>query len=466
MYFWVQAVDDDSYNGKITSPDKEGYVWADVNPVKLSTIKGQNTSALTGPAVGQAIDNIAPTEATFVRAMDTQGDAGGSITVTWNLSTEDRVVGYSQDLFGVSHCIYGVTEYHIYRDGDLIGAVSKGVSEYADNVGCQNDVVYEYVVKAFDGTFEIESAADDARPEDNTVTGDFNSDGLVNMDDLMRLGLHWELTDADIKFDWLYDLNTDGEVDMSDVIILGQNWTGKASSSGFGLNSGAQTGAEVIHEANSKVSLNIRAENVRSLIGYQLKVKYDSESATFVEAKLGDLLLNNEDGKTPLLLVKKGVNEVSIASVIPRTDEGTAVNGNGCLIQLKFITNQPEFEVTEVGLLDIDGNIDMLGTMTARGEIVSGIPEVCELYQNCPNPFVVNTSIEYGIPVSMAVKLAVYNIAGQEVRTLADGVKEAGYHTVRWDGNDNNGSKVNSGIYFYRLKTEDSTIQKKLIIVQ
>jgi hypothetical protein len=102
----------------------------------------------------------------------------------------------------------------------------------------------------------------------------------------------------------------------------------------------------------------------------------------------------------------------------------------------------------------------------SSSEFIQDIPEVCELYQNYPNPFVVSTSIRYGIPVSMDVKLAVYNIAGQEIITLAEGSKEAGYHTARWDGKDNNGLRVNSGIYFCRLKTKDSTVQKKLIIVQ
>jgi hypothetical protein len=330
-------------------------------------------------------------------------------------------------------------------------------------VGCEDDVLYEYVVKAYDGTFEIASASDDARPEDNTVTGDFNSDGLVNMDDLMRLGLHWELTDSDIKFDWLYDLNTDGEIDMSDVILLGQNWTGKASSSGFGLNSGASTGAEIEYEANSKVSLYIRVENARSLVGYQLKVNFDSESATFVEAKAGDLLQN---AKTPLLLVKKGADEVSIASVIPRADEGVVANGDGCLVQLKFITDKPDFEVTDVALMDVDGHIDVFGTLTASAEDIKGVPKICELEQNHPNPFVTSTSIRYGVPACTNVKLVVYNIAGQEVRTLDEGIKEVGYYTVEWDGKDSKGFRVNSGIYFYRLKTEDNTIQKKLIIVQ
>jgi len=376
------------------------------------------------------------------------------------------VVAYSQDMAGNPYCIYGVTEYRIYRDGGLIGSVGRGESEHVDNAGCQNDILYEYVVKAFDGTWEIESASDDARAEDNTMLGDFNSDALVNMDDLMRLGLHWEYIESDIEFDWLYDLNADGVIDMADMIILGQNWTGKGSSSGFGLNSRVKTEAEIIREASSKFSLNIRVENVRSLIGYQLKVKYDP-SATFVEAKLGDLLLNSQNGTTPLLLVKEGVNEVSIASVMPRANEETAANGSGCLVQLSFITNKPEFEVTDVGLLDIDGNIDMLGKLTASSsEFGQDVPMACELSQNYPNPFAANTSIRYGIPEPMNVKLAVYNIVGQEIRTLAEGIKEAGYYTVNWDGKDNSGVRVKSGIYFYRLKTKESTIQKKLTIIQ
>jgi flagellar hook assembly protein FlgD len=64
------------------------------------------------------------------------------------------------------------------------------------------------------------------------------------------------------------------------------------------------------------------------------------------------------------------------------------------------------------------------------------------------------------------VNLKVYNIAGQLVKTLASGQTSAGPHTIKWDGRDNSGNKVSSGIYIYRLQTENKDVTKKLVILR
>jgi hypothetical protein len=80
-------------------------------------------------------------------------------------------------------------------------------------------------------------------------------------------------------------------------------------------------------------------------------------------------------------------------------------------------------------------------------------PYNVSLLPNFPNPFNSHTSICYTVSKSERIKLSIYNIQGQLVKTLEDGVKEAGNHKLIWDAKDNNGIKVNSGIYFYQLKT-------------
>jgi flagellar hook assembly protein FlgD len=62
--------------------------------------------------------------------------------------------------------------------------------------------------------------------------------------------------------------------------------------------------------------------------------------------------------------------------------------------------------------------------------------------------------------------LAVYNVQGQMVRVLDEGILEAGEHVARWDGLDQNGSPVASGLYFYALETEDLTASKKMILLR
>ncbi len=88
------------------------------------------------------------------------------------------------------------------------------------------------------------------------------------------------------------------------------------------------------------------------------------------------------------------------------------------------------------------------------------------LHQNAPNPFKQLTTINYQLAKPGPVNLKVYNIAGQLVKTLASGQTSAGPHTIKWDGRDNSGNKVSSGIYIYRLQTENKDVTKKLVILR
>jgi hypothetical protein len=88
------------------------------------------------------------------------------------------------------------------------------------------------------------------------------------------------------------------------------------------------------------------------------------------------------------------------------------------------------------------------------------------LLQNSPNPFRGTTSLVYVLPARGRVSLKVYNIAGQEVRTLLDCEQDAGIRTVAWDGLDSFGDNVSAGVYIYRLTTGTTALAKKLVLVR
>jgi hypothetical protein len=83
---------------------------------------------------------------------------------------------------------------------------------------------------------------------------------------------------------------------------------------------------------------------------------------------------------------------------------------------------------------------------------------------NYPNPFNPETTISFIVPKSGPASLEVYNIKGQIVRTLVNDVREAGKYTVIWNGKDNNGSSVASGLYFYRLTHDGKNITRKMLL--
>ncbi|MDN5354925.1 MAG: hypothetical protein PWQ09_1681 [Candidatus Cloacimonadota bacterium] len=86
--------------------------------------------------------------------------------------------------------------------------------------------------------------------------------------------------------------------------------------------------------------------------------------------------------------------------------------------------------------------------------------------QNYPNPFNPTTSIEFSIPHSSKVELAIYNLKGQVVKTLVSRNLAAGNHIVNWNGKDNTGNQVSSGVYFYKLQTANANITKKMLLMK
>jgi hypothetical protein len=82
----------------------------------------------------------------------------------------------------------------------------------------------------------------------------------------------------------------------------------------------------------------------------------------------------------------------------------------------------------------------------------SAVPSRYELGPNYPNPFNPSTTITYTLGNTGPIRLVVYNVLGQIVRVLRDGVVAVGKHAVEWDGRDGKGGTVGSGVYFYQLR--------------
>jgi hypothetical protein len=94
------------------------------------------------------------------------------------------------------------------------------------------------------------------------------------------------------------------------------------------------------------------------------------------------------------------------------------------------------------------------------------IPSIIRLSHNYPNPFNPTTNIAFSLPEEADIKLNVYNIKGQKVKSLANEIYPRGYHNVVWNGKDDNGKDVGSGVYFYRLQVNDKTesVKKCLLL--
>ena len=93
-------------------------------------------------------------------------------------------------------------------------------------------------------------------------------------------------------------------------------------------------------------------------------------------------------------------------------------------------------------------------------------PHAFSLAQNAPNPFNSNTMIRFALPQPSQVELTIYNLLGQPVAVLVQGPSAAGTFSVRWDGRDQAGRAVTSGVYLYQLRADQYTEVRKLLLLR
>ena len=105
-------------------------------------------------------------------------------------------------------------------------------------------------------------------------------------------------------------------------------------------------------------------------------------------------------------------------------------------------------------------------TITSVDERGRGVPTAYVMDQNYPNPFNPETTIRYQLPATGHVRLTIYNALGEEARQLINRIQPAAYHAVVWDGRDNAGNLLPSGVYLYRLESGEFTAIKKMVLMK
>lgn len=111
---------------------------------------------------------------------------------------------------------------------------------------------------------------------------------------------------------------------------------------------------------------------------------------------------------------------------------------------------------------DIQLRIDV-PTQAEEAALHGIIPAEFSLLQNYPNPFNPATTIRYGLPKAAHVSLTIYNLLGQQVKALVNYKQKAGLHQIAWDGTNNAGQYLSSGLYFYKLETESFSRTRKMM---
>ena len=164
------------------------------------------------------------------------------------------------------------------------------------------------------------------------------------------------------------------------------------------------------------------------------------------------LALINQDG-TPADLIIQGLDWLDVKDLRPMTP----VSSDLTPISDGIITMMDGFEV-RIYVADPETTVDE--------EKLAELPSGYEIHQNAPNPFNAETTIQYSIPRDGPVRLDIRNLAGQKVASLVDGAETAGDHSASWDGRDERGRDLGSGVYLYSLQAGNRIETRKLLLLR
>ena len=434
----------------------------------------------------RAIDNIPPGAIPYMRVLDTPGDAGGSITVSWAKSPDDHMVTTSvgQAVGGQIYTTAGVKGYKVFRKiGDaayeVVGEAPGGSTSFDDQM-VFNGIRYTYQVRPFDqdnlGETIMEKTAMAIRnrvfdSNGKAVFGLFGADNQVGFDDFFILADQFGLTAEDESFEPAFDLSQNNKIDLNDFFTFADFFGREIEGVGkslpdfmAGLNSDARfyldAGLE-LPRVGEEMAIAVSLQDFAELKGYGLSVSYDPQLLTYVGTEVENSILGTGEFADGHVVANKD----GLVSLVAYGDVGT----EGDLGLNLVFRSLREIEDSYIEILSgelRDGNYGLNSLDTPVSVRIQTRPEVYALRNNYPNPFNPETTLKYDLPEAGDVKLEVYNMLGQVVRTLVNERQTAGRYAVQWDATNDRGQSMSSGIYFYRVQVggEFTDVKKMLLL--
>jgi hypothetical protein len=218
--------------------------------------------------------------------------------------------------------------------------------------------------------------------------------------------------------------------------------------------------AKTILEATS-YGLRVNLTNDEPVRGIELRLHLKDSTLVvnkinmlFKRAEMMDVFVSTKDRE-----VRVVAYNLSNTEILP---------DSGSIFRLPFITDLNMIDTTEVTIALRSNAAAPVNTETITAP-VDAYPVTFRLSQNYPNPFNGSTTIEYDIPDGSELTktvIQVFNILGQRVKTLVAEEQQPGRYSVRWDGTDQNGTSVSSGVYFYRLISKSHVGSRKMLYVK
>ncbi|MBH31840.1 MAG: hypothetical protein CMG71_07650 [Candidatus Marinimicrobia bacterium] len=272
------------------------------------------------------------------------------------------------------------------------------------------------------------------------MLADYNHDLVIDAADLSTLVTAWTSGDAAYELGPVtgeaphFVPQPDGEYDLRDVMAYTRMWHWNHGTPQL-LNLARATAGEEVVVSLDENSLNVTVPESAAAGQLAFQISGTETFITMPEEKSGQMILLSHS--EPAL-------KQSLMDFAYLTGEGN----RHFVLPLEFGRESSTITLAYV-LYAADGEIAGEGVKTFE---VTPLPAEFVLDQNYPNPFNPTTRIEYGLPLNSTVNLTVYDLLGQEVRSLMSrDEKAAGYHNIIWDARDNGGRAVSAGVYIYRL---------------
>lgn len=337
------------------------------------------------------------------------------------------------------------------------------------------------------------------RIEKRGMPFDCNSDCYIDYDDLVCLAMSWHCRVGEDCFNPAMDCPVDDYVNYRDMFNFSMLWHTGCDDSWDTLIScepvspapmrWLSQGAEVQRSGGAKVQqiystvslsndrrleVNIMANQITDLHGLNIDLSFNSQKLEVIEVEPGDLI----SGMPFFKVDTRQAGLINLAGTFLGRDPG--VDGSGVVAKVIFKVNNPDAS-TELRLDQViaadHNNVHYNLTPGELGSVITLrdlIPSRNSLHQNYPNPMNPETWLPFSLSTRDNVVINIYSLSGQLIRRLALGEKEAGHYTAKggiksaayWDGKDEAGEEVASGIYLYQLQAGSFVSTRKMIVLK
>ncbi|MGB2697904.1 MAG: FlgD immunoglobulin-like domain containing protein, partial [Candidatus Zixiibacteriota bacterium] len=246
------------------------------------------------------------------------------------------------------------------------------------------------------------------------------------------------------------------------------SWSGAKGNIAYvdviGENGEWQRVAKIYPRTRPVLSLVELSQYVNPNEDFKMKISWDQAYSTdhIAYYKFDDTQLS----MTELLLYSAIHSDQGEINTLLNTSDNQRVElSPNQAIKLSFTALPDDYSKQRSFLLTAKGYYEKMETQSDQPADMART-HIPIMDQNYPNPFNLSTEIRFSLPDDAKVTLNIYNILGQNIKTLVDEEKSSGTHTIFWDGTDKSGAEVASGIYFYQLKAGDYKELKKMLLIK